>query len=93
MGYLLMVNFELAGELVGDKYRLLYATNVHFKYVIDTLSVLLPAMVDGLATSSQAMQQDMDKRIHDITYGPLQPILISKEEFDRLVPIEKLENE
>jgi len=48
--------------LVGDKHAHLYCTSASFRQSVDTLAMMLPAMIDGLAARAVATDEVVVQR-------------------------------
>lgn len=63
------MGFDLREALVGpDKWQL-YNTSPSFKHAIDTLVLMLPAWVDGLAERSEETDRNVAKAIEAASWG------------------------
>ncbi len=54
----------LVSGLIGDEHAHLYSTSASFKAGIDTLVLMLPAMIDGLASQANTNDEKIREAAH-----------------------------
>lgn len=78
---------EIRGKLITGlvgPHRELYLTNPWFRTQIDTLALLLPGMIDGLAGQSREAQEQLDRRIKETEQVKPEAYVTTREALERL---------
>lgn len=73
---------KILDALLDDTGKELFLTNAAFRHQMESLSAMLPAMVDGLAAEAAARQGQADRRIADLLRGQPDPVLLSREQIE-----------